>query len=500
MVTGEVVVITPGARIPLDGIVIEGESHVDESMLTGEPIAIAKTIGDAVTGATVNQTGALKMRVTAVGPDTMLAQIIRLVEDAQATRLPIQALVDRITAVFVPVVIGLALLTIAVWLAFEPDPALALVSGVSVLIIACPCAMGLATPTSIMVGTGRAAQLGALFRRGDALQSLQSARIVAFDKTGTLTMGRAEMARFEVRDDLDPDMALALIAAAEKMSEHPLGQAIVRGAEQRGVDLARVENVQSHTGLGLEAQAIFQETAHLLQVGSQKYLEREEVDLLDFATRAEPLRAQGQTVFFAAIDGKIAALLSVCDQVKPDALHVVKALRAQGKELAMITGDNATTAKALADQLQITHVFADVRPDEKAATIKMLQQKFGPTAFVGDGINDAPALACADVGLAIGTGTDVAIEAADVILSSDNLGAVANAFEISRATMRNIYQNLFWAFGYNVLLIPVAAGLLFPIWGILLSPMLGAGAMAASSVLVLTNALRLRFVSFCAEL
>ncbi|MDE9451230.1 cadmium-translocating P-type ATPase [Aliiroseovarius sp. Z3] len=492
VVTGEVVVIRPGERVPLDGEVIEGESLIDESMITGEPVPVPKTTGDTVTGGTVNGTGALKARVTAVGPDTLLSQIVRMVEDAQGARLPIQALVDRITAVFVPIVMGIAALTVAIWLLIGPDPALglALVAGVSVLIIACPCAMGLATPTSIMVGTGRAAQLGALFRRGDALQSLQSAQVVAFDKTGTLTQGRSELTAFETAGDLDADMVLAMVAGAEAHSEHPLAQAILRGAEDRGLAPAKAGNVQTVTGFGLQAEV---DGAHLL-VGSQKFMERENIPMTDLVGRADPMRAKGHTVFFVAIDGELAALIGVSDPIKPDTAPALAALRAMGKQLAMITGDDPATAAAIADQLGIDHVNAGVLPDGKVAAVEALQARYGKVAFVGDGINDAPALARADVGLAIGTGTDVAIEAADVVLSSGALSGVANAFEISRRTMINIRQNLFWAFGYNVLLIPVAAGVLYPLWGILLSPMLGAGAMAASSVLVLTNALRLRFV------
>ncbi|MCK0137638.1 heavy metal translocating P-type ATPase [Aliiroseovarius sp. F47248L] len=492
VVTGEVVVIRPGERVPLDGEVIEGESLIDESMITGEPVPVPKTKGDCVTGGTVNGTGALKARVTAVGPDTLLSQIVRMVEDAQGARLPIQALVDRITAVFVPIVMGIAALTVVVWLLIGPDPALglALVAGVSVLIIACPCAMGLATPTSIMVGTGRAAQLGALFRRGDALQTLQSAEIVAFDKTGTLTQGRPEMTAFEAADGFKDEEVLAMVAGAEAQSEHPLAQAILRGAEDRGVTPAKVRNVQTVTGFGLHAE--IDETQIL--VGSQQFMAREDVPLTDLVDRADPMRAKGHTVFFVALGGQLAALIGVADPIKPDTAPALAALRAMGKQLAMITGDDPATAAAIGHQLGIDHVNAGVLPDGKVAAVEALHNKFGKVAFVGDGINDAPALARADVGLAIGTGTDVAIEAADVVLSSGALSGVVNAFEISRRTMTNIRQNLFWAFGYNVLLIPVAAGVLYPVWGILLSPMLGAGAMAASSVLVLTNALRLRFV------
>ncbi|NDW53137.1 heavy metal translocating P-type ATPase [Aliiroseovarius sp. PrR006] len=492
VITGEIIVIRPGERVPLDAEIIEGESLVDESMITGEPVPVAKTPGSPVTGGTVNGTGALKARVTAVGPDTMLSQIVRMVEDAQGARLPIQALVDKITAVFVPVVMAVAALTVAVWLLIGPDPALglALVAGVSVLIIACPCAMGLATPTSIMVGTGRAAQLGVLFRRGDALQALQSVDVVAFDKTGTLTEGRPALTAFEVADGQNADALLALIAGAEAQSEHPLAQAILSGAVDRGVTPATVSNVQTETGFGLSAEA----DSKRLLIGSQQYMAREGVPLTNIIERADPMRADGQTVFFAAYDGQLAALIGVADPVKPGTTKALEALRALGKELLMITGDDPATAAAIADRLEIDRVLAGVVPGEKLQTIAAMQAEGKTVAFVGDGINDAPALAQADVGIAIGTGTDVAIEAADVVLSSGALSGVVNALQVSRRTMTNIRQNLFWAFGYNVALVPVAAGVLYPAWGVLLSPMLGAGAMAASSVLVLTNALRLRFI------
>ncbi|WP_424939156.1 heavy metal translocating P-type ATPase [Aliiroseovarius sp. S253] len=492
VITGEVIVIRPGERVPLDAEIIEGESLVDESMITGEPVPVAKTKGCPITGGTVNGTGALKARVTAVGPDTMLSQIVRMVEDAQGARLPIQALVDKITAVFVPVVMAVAALTVAVWLLIGPDPALglALVAGVSVLIIACPCAMGLATPTSIMVGTGRAAQLGVLFRRGDALQALQSVDVVAFDKTGTLTEGRPVLTTYEVDEGQDADALLAMIAGAEAQSEHPLAQAILFGATDRGITPATVSNVQSETGFGLFAEI----DGKRLLIGSQQYMAREGIPLTELVDRADPMRAEGQTVFFAAYDGKLAGLIGVSDPVKPDTPKALAALRTLGKELAMITGDDPATAAAIADQLDLDRVVAGVVPGEKLQTIAEMQAQGLKVAFVGDGINDAPALAQADVGIAIGTGTDVAIEAADVVLSSGALSGVVNALQVSRRTMTNIRQNLFWAFGYNVALVPVAAGVLYPVWGVLLSPMLGAGAMAASSVLVLTNALRLRFI------
>ncbi|MDA5093424.1 heavy metal translocating P-type ATPase [Aliiroseovarius sp. KMU-50] len=492
VVTGEVLLVKPGGRLPLDGEVIEGTSHVDEAMITGEPDPVAKKPCDAVVGGTVNGAGVLRVRVTHTGPDTMLAQIIRMVEDAQGAKLPIQALVDKVTAVFVPVVMGIAALTVMVWLMIGPSPALglALVAGVSVLIIACPCAMGLATPTSIMVGTGRAAQLGALFRRGDALQTLQDAAVVAFDKTGTLTAGRPELTAVLIADGQDEAQVLALIAAVEAESEHPLAQSILRGAEARGIAPAKAEGFKAEIGMGVRGTV----DGHAVLVGSQTFMAQAGVALTDLVERAEPLRTKGHGVFFAAVDGKLVALLGVSDPIKPETKAALEVLHSQGKQLAMITGDDPGTAAAIAGQLGIDIVVAGVLPGGKVDALKDLRAAHGPVAFVGDGINDAPALAEADVGLAIGTGTDVAIEAADVVLASDSLSGVANAFEVSRRTMTNIRQNLVWAFGYNVILIPVAAGLLYPVWGVLLSPMLGAFAMAASSIMVLTNALRLRFV------
>lgn len=492
VVTGEVLLVKPGGRLPLDGEVVEGTSHVDEAMITGEPDPVAKAPGDAVVGGTVNGAGVLRVRVTHTGPDTMLAQVIRMVEDAQGAKLPIQALVDKVTAVFVPVVMGIAALTIVTWLLIGPSPTLglALVAGVSVLIIACPCAMGLATPTSIMVGTGRAAQLGVLFRRGDALQTLQDANVVAFDKTGTLTAGRPELTEVVLADGRTEASVLALVSAVEAESEHPLAQSILRGAEARGITPAKVSGFEAVIGMGARGVV----GGQTVLVGSQQFMAHEGVDLTDLVDQADPLRAKGHGVFFAAVDGKLVALLGVSDPIKPDTVPALKVLQEQGKHLAMITGDDPATAAAIADQLDIDIVVAGVLPGGKVDALRDLRAQYGAVAFVGDGINDAPALAAADVGVAIGTGTDVAIEAADVVLASDSLSGVANAFGISRRTMANIRQNLIWAFGYNVILIPLAAGILYPFWGLLLSPMLAAFAMAASSVMVLTNALRLRFV------
>jgi heavy metal translocating P-type ATPase len=489
---GDLIRVRPGERIAVDGEVTEGASWVDESMLTGEPVPVEKQAKATVTGGTVNGTGSLTFRATRVGRDTTLSQIIRMVEEAQSARLPVQDLVNRITAVFVPIVMGIAALTVAAWLAFGPDPALthALVAGVAVLIIACPCAMGLATPTSIMVGTGRAADLGVLFRKGDALQSLHEARTVAFDKTGTLTQGRPELVALTPAPEVDENHVLALTAALESRSEHPIAGAILRAARARGLTLPEPDSFASATGMGLRGRV----AGHDILVGAARLMESEAIALGPLAAAAEAQAARGRTPLFAAIDGRIAALFAVADPIKPGTAAAIAALHAQGLKVAMITGDNRRTADAIAADLGIDRVVAEVLPDGKVEALAALRTT-GPVAFVGDGINDAPALAAADTGIAIGTGTDVAIESADVVLVSGDIGGVVNAFRVSRATMSNIRQNLVWAFGYNVLLIPVAAGVLHPFGGPLLSPMLAAGAMALSSVFVLTNALRLRWIA-----
>jgi heavy metal translocating P-type ATPase len=491
IITADLVHTRPGERIAVDGVVVSGQSYVDESMITGEPAPVAKAAGALVTGGTVNGTGALVLRATHVGADTVLSQIIRMVEQAQSAKLPIQGLVDRITLWFVPAVMALAAVTVALWLAFGPSPALAhaLVAGVAVLIIACPCAMGLATPTSIMVGTGRAAELGVLFRKGDALQGLQSVKVVALDKTGTLTAGRPELTDLEVMDGYTEAEVLTLLAAAEAQSEHPVASAILRAAQQRNLTVPQVSDFESIPGFGVSAKMGRQ----ALLAGADRLMRREGVGLPD-KDPALAMAQRGRTPLYLAVDGRLAAVVGVADPVKPTTPAAIAALQALGLRVVMITGDNQATANKIAAELGIAHVVAEVLPAGKVVAIKALAVH-GPVAFVGDGINDAPALAAADVGIAIGTGTDVAIEVADVVLMSGDLGAVVNAFAISRATMRNIRQNLFWAFGYNVVLIPVAAGALYPFGGPLLSPALAAGAMAISSVFVLTNALRLRRVN-----
>ncbi|HSG54689.1 MAG TPA: heavy metal translocating P-type ATPase, partial [Paracoccaceae bacterium] len=427
---------------------------------------------------------------TAVGEATMLAQIIRMVEAAQGGKLPIQALVDKITLWFVPVVMGLALLTFAVWLMVGPEPALTfgLVNAVAVLIIACPCAMGLATPTSIMVGTGRGAELGVLFRKGEALQALQGVRVVALDKTGTLTAGKPALTDLIVADGFARGAVLATVAAVEARSEHPIAQAIVTAAQEDGLTLPAMTDFASDTGFGVSAKV----DGRSVQIGADRYMIRLGLDVAPFAQDAARMGQDGKSPLYAAIDGKLAAILAVADPIKPSTPAAIRALHDLGLKVAMITGDNAGTARAIARQLGIDVVVAEVLPGGKVDAIKTLRAEHGALAFVGDGINDAPALAEADVGIAIGTGTDIAIEAADVVLISGRLTGVPEAIGLSRATMGNIRQNLFWAFVYNAALIPVAAGALYPAFGILLSPIFAAGAMTMSSVFVLGNALRLR--------
>ncbi|OZI53809.1 heavy metal translocating P-type ATPase [Bordetella genomosp. 5] len=490
---GDLVLVRPGEQVPVDGEIIEGSSYVDESMLTGEPVPVAKEAGMAATGGTLNTSGSFTLRVTHTGADTVLARIIRMVENAQNARLPIQALVDRVTGVFVPVVMGLALLTFLAWLVWGPSPALtyALVHAVAVLIIACPCAMGLATPTSIMVGTGRAAEMGVLFRQGDALQSLRDVRVVAFDKTGTLTEGKPTLTDIEAAPGVDADQVLAWLAAVQARSEHPIAHAIVRAAEERGMTLAQASAFEAITGAGVRATV----DGHAILAGAARLMQQSGVAHDGFETRIAQWGEAGKTPVYVAVDGRLAALVAIADPIKPSAAAAIAALHAQGIRTAMITGDNPHTARAVARQLGIDDVRAEVLPDGKVEAIASLRATHGNIAFVGDGINDAPALAAADVGIAIGSGTDVAIEAADVVLMSPGLQGVSNALAISRATLRNIRQNLFWAFVYNAALIPVAAGVLDPAFGISLSPMFAAGAMAASSVFVLANALRLKAYS-----
>ncbi|MBP0483172.1 heavy metal translocating P-type ATPase [Sagittula salina] len=481
---GDILMARPGERIAVDGILVTGRSFVDESMLTGEAAPVEKTGGAALTAGTVNGNGTLTYRAEAVGRDTVLARIIAMVEQAQSAKLPIQALADRVVLYFVPAVLAVAALTTLVWLVFGPGLTFALVAGVSVLIIACPCAMGLATPVSIMVGTGRAAEMGVLFRKGEALQRLDAVRLVAFDKTGTLTEGRPELTRTHVLPGFTENEVLRLVAAAERGSEHPIAQAVLRAAP----DAPQPTSVEALPGHGLSAKV----DGRRVLVGAPRLMAREGISTAPLTEALGSIAREAQTPVLIAVDGVIAGVLAVADRLKPDARAAISALHARGIRTAMISGDARPVAEAIARELGIDHVTAEVLPDGKLAALRALQKDHGLTAFVGDGINDAPALAAADVGLAIGTGTDVAIQSADVVMSAGRVAGVVTALHVSRATLRNIRQNLFWAFGYNVVLIPVAAGALYPLTGTMLSPMLAAGAMALSSVFVLTNALRLK--------
>jgi Au+-exporting ATPase len=485
---GDVIEMRPGERVPVDGTVTEGESRLDESMLTGEPLPVAKGLGDAVTGGTVNGAGAFAFRATAVGQATVLARIVAMVEAAQAGKLPVQALVDRVTLWFVPAVLGLAALTFAVWLTFGPSPALtpALTHAVAVLIVACPCAMGLATPTSIMVGTGRGAALGILFRQGAALQALEGVRVAAFDKTGTLTEGRPALTDLVLVPGVARAEVLAGLAAVEERSEHPVARAIVAAAQAEGLHWPPVTGFAAVAGAGVSGLV----GGRRVLLGTEAHMTAAGLDVAALAGTAAELAAAAKTALYAAVDGRIVAVLAVSDPVRDSAAVGIAALKVMGISVAMISGDRAETARAVAAGLGIDRVVAGVLPEGKVAALDGLRAG-GPVAFVGDGINDAPVLAAADVGIAVGSGTDIAIEAADVVLMSGRLTSVVEAVRLSRATMRNIRQNLFWAFAYNVALMPVAAGVLSPV-GITLSPVLAAGAMALSSVFVLTNALRLR--------
>ncbi|MEV4608518.1 copper-translocating P-type ATPase [Neorhizobium sp. LMR1-1-1.1] len=490
VVPGDIVVIRPGERIPVDGTVLDGQSNIDESMISGEPIPVSKSVGATVIGGTVNTTGTLRFTAEKVGRDTMLAGIIRMVEQAQGAKLPIQALVDRVTAWFVPAVLVLALITFALWYILGPEPKIthALIAAVAVLIIACPCAMGLAVPVSIVVGGGRAAELGVLFRKGDALQGLQDVSAVVVDKTGTITRGRPELTDFIVAEGFDEAEVLALVAAVEARSEHPIADAIVKAAKTRGLEAASAEEFSSVTSYGIRAKVGGREVA----VGADRYMQKLGASVEIFADAAKRLGDEGKTPLYAAVDAKLAAIIAVADPLKPSSVDAIRALKAMGIEVVMVTGDNRRTAEAIARQVGIGRVVAEVLPEGKVEAVHALRADGRKLAFVGDGINDAPALAEADIGIAIGTGTDVAIESADVVLVGGELTGVVSAIAVSRATMKNIRQNLFWAFGYNVALIPVAAGALYPAFGLTLSPMIGAGAMALSSVFVLGNALRLK--------
>ena len=488
LTVGQAFMVRAGERIAADGEVIEGSSDVDQSMLTGEPMPVTKTVGDKVTGGTVNMDGTLICTAQAMGEDSKLAHIIRLVETAQSARLPIQALVDQITLRFVPAVLVIAVLTMAVWGIVGPEPTLPfmLVVGVSVLIIACPCAMGLATPVSIMTGTGRAAELGVLFRTGNALQHLQRITLVAFDKTGTLTEGRPTLIDILPVSGMDKQAALIEIASVEASSQHPAARAILEAA--KGLDLYDVQNSESVAGRGVSGVV----NGAAVDIGKHAWLTSLGVDLSVFEAEQAAAEAKGQTVFFAARDGAAMAMLVISDTLKSGAKTAISAMQSRGVRVALISGDSAAAVGHLAAELGMDHMISDVLPDGKITALDSLRRDDDVIAFVGDGINDAPALAHADVGIAVGTGTDVAMDAADVVLMGGDPLGVDVAMNASQKTMRNIKQNLVWAFGYNVALIPVAAGVLYPVFGMLLSPGLAAGAMGLSSLFVLSNALRLR--------
>jgi len=487
---GDLVRIRPGERIPVDGVVLEGASTIDESMLTGESLPVEKTAESRVVAGSVNQTGALLFRATHVGSETTLARIVRLVEDAQASRAPIQRLADRVAAVFVPIVLVIAGATCLAWLAFGPEPRLpmALTTAVAVLVIACPCAMGLATPTAIMVGTGKGAEHGVLIKSATALEVLHRVDTIVFDKTGTLTVGRPEVTDIVTVPGVGEDDALAVAAGAEQASEHPLGEAIVRLAKERGLALPPVGEFIAVPGQGIDAMA----PDGRILLGNETMMNERGIDVSLLADRAIALQAQGKTVVVLAFAGRLLALIAVADVLKPDAAATIRRLREMGLAVAMLSGDNRRTAEAIAREAGIGRVLAEVLPADKAGEIKRLQEGGHRVAMVGDGINDAPALTQADVGIVMGSGTDVAIEAADVTLMRSDVAGVVVALELSRRTIQIVKQNLGWAFGYNILLIPVAAGVLYPLAGVLLSPILAGAAMAFSSVSVVTNSLRLK--------
>ncbi|NMR32180.1 heavy metal translocating P-type ATPase [Crystallibacter degradans] len=493
---GDKIRVRPGEKIPVDGEIIEGRSTIDESMITGESVPVSKGAGDPVTGATVNTTGAFTMRATRVGAETALAQIIKLVQEAQSSKAPIQRLVDTVAGYFVPAVVFIAVIAFVVWFVVGPALTLAVVAAVSVLIIACPCALGLATPLSIMVATGKGASMGVLVKSAEALESAHKADTVVLDKTGTITRGEPSLTDLVPAAGQDPDELLRLVASAEADSEHPLAAAIVRNAQEKGLRLSPVSAFDSVTGKGVRASVDGREVL----IGNIRLLSDAAIETGQFGEQAARLSEEGKTPMYVAVDGQAAGLVAVADTLKPSSRAAVAALHRLGVEVVMITGDNAATARAVAGQVGIDRVLADVLPEHKAAEIRTLQDQGKLVAMVGDGINDAPALAQADVGIAIGTGTDVAIEAADITLMSGDLQALVTAVALSKATMRNIRQNLFLAFGYNTAAIPIAAGLLYPATGALLSPMIAAAAMAVSSISVVVNASRLhRFAPEPAE-
>jgi Cu+-exporting ATPase len=492
VLVGDVIQVRPGEKIPVDGVIVEGSSAVDESMLTGESLPASKKMGDEVIGATINKTGAFKFRATKVGKDTALAQIVKMVQDAQNSKAPIARLADTVSGYFVPVVMILAVWTFVAWFVIGPQPQFvyALVTSVTVLIIACPCALGLATPMSLMVGIGKGAENGILIRSGEALQTARAIQTVVLDKTGTITKGKPELTDIVISEQSSviSDDLLRLAASVEKVSEHPLAQAIVEGAQARKLELAEVKDFDAIPGYGVSASV----DGRNILIGNLKLMNREKIALGSLEEQSKSLADDGKTPMFIALDGKAAGIIAVADTVKEDSAEAIAALQKMGIEVVMITGDNRRTAEAIARRVGVTRVLAEVLPEDKAKNVQLLQAEGKKVAMVGDGINDAPALVQADVGLAIGTGTDVAIEASDITLIKGSLKGVVTAIEVSRATMTNIYQNLVGAFFYNVLGLPVAMGLLFPFFGLLLSPLIAGAAMAFSSVTVVGNANRLR--------
>lgn len=490
VLVGDMVIVRPGEKIPVDGIVKEGKSYVDESMITGESIPVEKKSGDEVIGATINKSGSFKFEATKVGKDTALAQIIKLVQEAQGSKAPIQRLADVISGYFVPVVISLAILTFIIWFVFGPEPALtlALLNFVAVMIIACPCALGLATPTAIMVGTGKGAEKGVLIKGGESLETAHRINTLIFDKTGTLTKGEPEVTDIIPSDKYSIKEILFYAGCAEKNSEHPMGEAIVRKAKKEGIELKEPEEFDSITGFGIEAKI----DGKKIVLGKEKLLEQRKIETGDLVSKAEELAQDGKTPVYLSIDGKLSAIIAVADTLKENSKEAVEELHKLGLKVVMLTGDNRRTAEAIARKVRIDRVLSEVLPEDKVAEIKKLQEEGKIVAMVGDGINDAPALAQADVGIAIGTGTDIAMEASDITLIKGDLSGVVSAIKLSKRIIKIIKQNLFWAFFYNVIGIPIAAGLLYPFSGILLNPIIASAAMAFSSVSVVSNSLRLR--------
>ncbi|WP_367106854.1 copper-translocating P-type ATPase [uncultured Psychrobacter sp.] len=490
VVSGDRIRVKPGEKLPVDGIVIDGNSNVDEAMVTGEPIPVSKAQGDTVTGGTVNGTGTLLVEAVNVGADSVLSKIVQMVAEAQRSRAPIQRLVDQVAGWFVPIVIVTSIITFIVWAIFGPEPAMAyaLVNAIAVLIIACPCALGLATPMSIMVGTGMGAQNGVLIKNAEALETMEKVDTIVVDKTGTLTAGKPELTAIDALTGQDEDEFLALVAAVESASEHPLAEAIVRAAQDRSLTIPKAHDFNSTTGEGVQAVVNGKQVA----IGNSKLMESLNSFDNELSTKADIRRKDGETVMFVAIDGKAAGIISVADPIKPSTAEAISLLHDAGLKVVMLTGDNEKTAQAVASKLGIDEVHADVSPEDKNRIVKEMQDKGEMVAMAGDGINDAPALAQADVGIAMGTGTDVAMESAGVTLLKGDLMGIAKAHKLSRSTMRNIRQNLFFAFIYNALGVPIAAGVLYPVFGLLLSPMIAAAAMSLSSFSVIVNALRLR--------